>query len=124
MNLNDLKSYCLNKTGAKINFPFDENFLTFIVGEKIFLLTDINSKDLRINLKCNPAISEFLREEYSGIIPGYHMNKKHWNTVYINSDVPQEKIYELIDHSYTLVFNKLTKKQKEYLNLFNVSEEK
>lgn len=124
MTLNEIKSYCLSKNGVKINFPFDETTLTFTVGEKIFLLTDIGAKELRLNLKCNPELSLFLRDEFKGIIPGYHMNKKHWNTVYLNSDVPGEKIYELIDHSYILVFNGLTKKQKEFLNLFNPLEEK
>lgn len=124
MTLNDLKEYCMKKPGASINFPFDETTMTITVGKKIFFLTDVSSNDLRINLKCNPFIAQDLREEYKGIIPGYHMNKKHWNTVYIKSDVPKEKILELIDHSYTLVFNSLTKKEREHINLFYNSEGK
>jgi len=124
MTLNDLKDYCMKKPGAFINFPFDETTMTITVGKKIFFLTDVSSNDLRINLKCNPFIAQDLREEYKGIIPGYHMNKKHWNTVYIKSDVPKEKILELIDHSYTLVFNSLTKKEREHINLFYNSEGK
>lgn len=113
MNLEDIKNYCLNKNGAAINFPFDETTMTFVVGEKIFLLTDIKAEELRINLKCSPDLAIFLRENFEGIIPGYHMNKKHWNTLYINKDVPDEKILELIDHSYDLVFKSLTKKVRE-----------
>lgn len=118
MTLEDIKSYCLKKSGAKINFPFDEKILTFTVGEKIFLLTDISSKELRVNLKCNPELAIFLRENYKAVIPGYHMNKKHWNTVYLNNDLELKKVYELIDHSYQLVFGSLTKKEKEKIELF------
>ena len=117
MTLEELKNYCLSKKAAKINFPFDETTMTFIVGEKIFGLIDISSKDLRINLKCNPQLALLLREDFEGIIPGYHMNKTHWNTIYLNKDVPDVKIKELIDHSYALVFTKLTKKIKETINL-------
>ncbi|MBP6409304.1 MAG: MmcQ/YjbR family DNA-binding protein [Fusobacteriaceae bacterium] len=117
MTLEELKNYCLSKKAAKINFPFDETTMTFIVGEKIFGLIDISSKDLRINLKCNPQLALLLREDFEGIIPGYHMNKTHWNTIYLNKDVPDVKIKELIDHSYALVFAKLTKKIRENINL-------
>lgn len=115
MNLEDIKKYCLEKLGTSINFPFDEKTMTFILGGKMFLLTDISTKELRINLKCNPDLAIFLRENYKSIIPGYHMNKKHWNTIYLNKEVPDEKIYELIDHSYNLVFESLTKKEKIFV---------
>ena len=118
MNLEDIKNYCLKKEGTKINFPFDDKTLTFIVGGKMFLLTDINAQELKINLKCNPDLALFLRENYEAVIPGYHMNKKHWNTVCLGKDLPSEKIYELIDHSYELVFGSLTKKEKEKIKLF------
>lgn len=126
MTFDEIKNYCLMKNGATINFPFDETTMTITVGKKIFLLTDINSEftDLRINLKCNPFIAEDLRVMYQGVIPGYRMNKKHWNTVYVNKDVPEDKVKELIDHSYTLVFNSLTKKQREHIELLHTSEEK
>lgn len=124
MTLKDLKEYCLEKPGASVNFPFDEKTMTINVGKKMFFLTDISANDLRVNLKCNPFVAEDLRAEFIGIIPGYHMNKKHWNTVYVNNDVPKEKILELIDHSYTLVYNSLTKKEREHITLFHTSEEK
>lgn len=126
MTFEEIKNYSLLKNGATIDFPFDETTMTITVGKKIFLLSDINSDfmDLRINLKCNPFIAEDLRLEYNGVIPGYHMNKKHWNTVYVNKDVPEIKVKELIDHSYTLVFNSLTKKQREHIDLIHASEAK
>ena len=118
MNLEDIKNYCLKKEGARINFPFDDKTLTFIVGGKMFLLTDINSQEPKINLKCNPELAILLRENYTAVSPGYHMNKKHWNTICLNKDLPSEKIYELINHSYELVFGSLTKKEKEKIKLF------
>lgn len=119
MEINQLKDYCLNKKGTYVNFPFDETTMTIRVGEKMFALIDISAKDLRVNLKCNPMLAELLRLDYVGIIPGHHMNKKHWNTVYLNKDVPEDKIFEFIDHSYTLVFNSLTKKVRESIELIS-----
>ncbi|KAF2956331.1 MmcQ/YjbR family DNA-binding protein [Marinitoga sp. 38H-ov] len=113
MDLENLKEYCLNKKGVWIDFPFDEENMVFKVGSKMFALTNINSERFWVNLKCDPFLSEKLREEYKGIIPGYHMNKKHWNTVYINEDVPDEKIKWLIDISYDLVFKSLKKSEKD-----------
>lgn len=106
----DIKKECEKHKGVTIDFPFDDVTMVFRVGEKMFALCNIADEELRVNLKCNPELVPILREDYKGVIPGYHMNKKHWNTVYINSDVEWEKVKEMIAHSYTLVFNSLTKK--------------
>ena len=81
---------------------------------KIFCLTNLEPP-ISINLKCNPEKAQELREKYEGVIPGYHMNKRHWNTVYLNSNIEGEKIFEWIDHSYELVAGGLTKKEKSEL---------
>lgn len=115
MNIEEYRDYCLSKAGVTEGFPFDETALVFKVMDKMFALTNINLFE-SINLKCNPEKAIELREEYEGIKPGYHMSKKHWNTVYIDSDVPNKLLYSLIDDSYNLVVSKLTKKQKEILS--------
>ncbi len=115
MNISDFREYCLAKKGATESFPFDEKTLVFKVI-KMFALTDIEGFK-SVNLKCNPERAIELRETYQGIKPGFHMNKTHWNTVSIDSDVPEKLILELIDHSYDLIVNPLTKKQKNELSL-------
>jgi predicted DNA-binding protein (MmcQ/YjbR family) len=116
MNFEDFREYCLRKPFVTEGFPFDQSTLVFKVGGKIFLLTDIDSF-VSINLKCDPENCIELRERYQGIIPGFHMNKKHWNTVLLNSDVDQKLFLELLDDSYQLVFNSLSKKIRNELTL-------
>jgi predicted DNA-binding protein (MmcQ/YjbR family) len=116
MNFEDFREYCLRKPFVTEGFPFDQSTLVFKVGGKIFLLTDIDSF-VSVNLKCDPENCIELRERYQGIIPGFHMNKKHWNTVLLNSDVDQKLFLELIDDSYQLVFNSLSKKTRNELTL-------
>lgn len=98
--------------GVTESFPFDQNTLVFKVFGKIFALCNVENFD-GINLKCDPEKAIDLRERYEGINPGYHMNKTHWNTVSINSDVNDTLIFELIKHSYNLVFDSLPKKIRE-----------
>ena len=114
MNVEYYREYCLSKKGVTESFPFDNTTLVFKVGGKMFALADIDSF-ISINLKCGPEQAIDLRERFDGIKPGWHMNKKHWNTVEVNSDVSSNKILELIDHSYELVLNSLTKKKREEL---------
>ena len=116
MHFEDFREYCLRKPFVTEGFPFDQSTLVFKVGGKIFLLTDIDSF-VSVNLKCDPENCIELRERYQGIIPGFHMNKKHWNTVLLNSDVDQKLFLELIDDSYQLVFNSLSKKTRNELTL-------
>lgn len=116
MNIEEFYAYCLQKKGASEHFPFDEQTLVFKVGTKIFALTDVASFR-SINLKCNPEKAIELREEYAAVQPGYHMNKKHWNTILLFSDLDDQLLKELIDHSYNLVLNSLPKKTRDEIAL-------
>lgn len=115
MNVESFRNYCLAKPGVAEDFPFDEHVLTFKVMGKIFALCAIDSFEF-INLKCDPEQSSELREQYDAIKPGYHMNKKHWNSVYIDGTVPDDLVRKLTDHSYSLVVESLPKKTKALLN--------
>ena len=116
MDLNGLISYCRSKKGETDDLPFDESTLVFRVGGKIFALTSLDSSESRVNLKCDPDLAEALREEYVSVIPGYHMNKRHWNTVMLNGDVPDNNLKKMIDHSYELVFRSLKRSERERIN--------
>ena len=109
MHFEEFRAYCLNKTAVAEAFPFDDRTLVFKVAGKLFALTDIENF-VSINLKCDPEKAHDLRERYSAIIPGFHMNKKHWNTVFLGGDVSTQLLKELIDESYSLVVAKLPKK--------------
>ena len=113
MNLEEIRAYCLQKKGASIDFPFDDVTMVIKVGGNMFILIAIDSDPLWINLKCEPFIAEDLRERYNAVTPGYHMNKRHWNTVSMDNTIPDDIIKEMIDDSYELVFSKLSKKNKE-----------
>lgn len=102
MNIEELRSYCLSKPGVTEGFPFGEDTLVFKVKGKIFVLANLDG-DLSINLKCDPAFALELRERFSSVIPGYHMNKKHWNTVFIDGTIPDKEILTWIGLSYDLV---------------------
>lgn len=115
MNVENAREYCLNKKTVTEDFPFDETTLVFKVTDKIFALLSLDYPH-SINLKCDPQKAIELRERYDEIKPGYHMNKQHWNTVDLTGTLNDKLIKELIDHSYTLVVNKLTKKVKEKVN--------
>ena len=112
MTITFFREYCLSKPGTSEDTPFDENTLCFKVGGKIFAIIDIELFE-SVNLKCDPERAVELREQYPGIVPGYHMNKKHWNTVMFDGSVSDKLILELVDHSYELVLNSLPKKIKE-----------
>jgi predicted DNA-binding protein (MmcQ/YjbR family) len=116
MNIEEFYTYCLQKKGATEDFPFDQQTLAFKAGGKIFALTDVISFN-SINLKCNPEKAIELRERFLAIQPGFHMNKKHWNTVILNEDVDDQLLKELIDHSYLLVFQSLPKKIRDEVAL-------
>lgn len=114
MNIEELREYCIKKPGVTEDFPFDETTLVFKVMGKMFALTDLEDQ-FSVNLKCAPDDCIELREKYSAVVPGYHMNKKHWNTFYIDGTIPDDLIYKWIDNSYDLVVKKLTKKQQSHL---------
>ncbi|MFM7015511.1 MAG: MmcQ/YjbR family DNA-binding protein [Bacteroidota bacterium] len=119
MNIEDLRLYCIAKKAVTESFPFDEDTLVFKVMGKMFALVSISEAN-SVNLKCDPAYAIELREQYTSIQSGFHMNHKHWNTVLFNEDAPDQLIYNLIDHSYDAVLNGMTKKLKqEYDQLSN-----
>jgi predicted DNA-binding protein (MmcQ/YjbR family) len=102
--------------GVSEDFPFDEEVLAFKVMNKIFALTNIGGERFEVNLKCDPERAIELRERYPEIRPGFHMNKKHWNTVSFDESLSEALLTELVTHSYDLVVAKLTKKDKDLLN--------
>jgi predicted DNA-binding protein (MmcQ/YjbR family) len=109
--IEELRTYCLAKNNVSEGFPFDEKTLVFKVHGKIFALFALEEVPLRINLKCEPEKAIELREAFEQVVPGYHCNKKHWNTIVIEQ-LPVKQIIEWIDHSYQLVWDKLPKKIK------------
>lgn len=111
MNIEEFRDYCLLKPGVTQNFPFDATTLVFKVGGKMFALTDLED-DFAVNLKCDPEKAIQMREKYPAIIPGYHMSKKHWNTILIDGTVGNDLLIELIDHSYNLVVSGLPLKSR------------
>ena len=115
MNIEELRAYCIAKPGVTEDFPFDETTLVFKVMDKLFALTDLEG-NLSVNLKCTPEKAIELRELHSCVLPGYHMNKKHWNTVLVDGTVSDQQVREWIDHSYELVVEKLSKKQQNELS--------
>ena len=112
MNIEKLREYCLSKKGVSESFPFDDVTLVFKVNGKMFALVNLDG-DLSINLKCDPEKAIELREHYSSVLPGYHMDKKHWNTVMIDGSVPDKLICDWIDSSYLLVSSKSAKTKKK-----------
>lgn len=117
MDLNQFKAYCLNKPGATEDYPFkkmdqlrsyqsDPVTMVMKVNNKMFALMRTHELPLKLNLKCEPSLALFLRDQYEAITPGWHMNKVHWNTVEFNGSIPESEILEMIDHSYDLVCKK------------------
>ena len=109
MNLDSILNYCAGLKGSMQDFPFDEHTLAMKVMGKIYALIDVEKANY-INLKCDPERAILLREAHSAILPGYHMNKKHWNSVNLNQDLDDTLIQDLIHHSYELVVKSLPKK--------------
>ena len=118
MNIEELRDYCLAKIDVTEGFPFGDDPLVFKVGGKMFALVNL-SGDMRLSLKCDPERAVELRERYSFVIPGYHLNKKSWNTIELNSGISPDILKEWIDHSYDLVFDSLPKKIKEKIKSGN-----
>ncbi len=114
MDIEFFRNYCLSKKGVTEELPFDEQTLAFKVLGKMFALTNVDAF-VSINLKCEPEKAVELREQYEGVRPGYHMNKKHWNTVLINGSISNKLLKDWIDDSYNLVAASLTKKLQEEL---------
>lgn len=116
MDLETVRNHCLSKPGnITEEFPFDEETLVFKLFGKMFLLTNVNDVPLSMNLKCDPERAIELRERYPAVKPGYHMNKKMWNTVDADGSLSSRLVFELIDHSYDEVVKGLPKKVQEKL---------
>ena len=109
MNIEQIREYCLKKKGVTEDLPFDEETLVFKVMGKMFLLVSLEKVPLQINLKCDPEKAVELREQFESVRPGYHMSKKHWNTVIIDGSIPKKELFEWIDNSYELVVSGLKK---------------
>ncbi|MFI5131900.1 MAG: MmcQ/YjbR family DNA-binding protein [Chitinophagales bacterium] len=110
MNIESLRDYCLSKPNVEETLPFGPDTLVFKVDGKVFLLLALDEEKLRFNVKCDPDKAIELREEYACVLPGYHMNKKHWNTVVVDGSVSTKQLKEWIDWSYDLVLPKKKKK--------------
>ena len=113
MDIESIRMYCILKKAVTECMPFDDKTLVFKVAGKIFALAVLDTHPLRLNLKCDPEKAIDLRERLESVRPGYHSNKKHWNTIEVNGEIPEKVIYKLIDHSYNLVIAKLTKKMRQ-----------
>jgi len=107
MDIEQLRNYALSKPDVEESFPFGEDTLVFKVNGKIFLLIGLDNQPLQFNVKCNPDKAIELREEFpDSVLPGYHMNKKHWNTIVVNGQLSNQQLKEMVDDSYNLVKGK------------------
>jgi len=109
MDVESFREYCLAKPGTRESTPFGEDVLVFKVAGKMFALAALDEVPATVNLKCDPDLALELRDQYEQVRPGYHMNKKHWNTVEIESGIPEAELRRMIDHSYELVVKSLPK---------------
>jgi len=103
VNAAGLRSWCMEMPGAEETFPFNPETSVFKVAGKVFALSALGSEQLKVSVKCDPELGESLREQYEAIVPGYHLNKRHWITVTIGADADDELVRELIEDSYDLV---------------------
>src|SRR6202011_552823 len=115
MDLESFREYCLGKSGVTESTPFGEDTVVFKVGGKMFALASLDEVPTTANLKCDPDLALELRDRYEQVRPGYHMNKKHWNTVEIEGGIPDVELRKMIDHSYDLVAQSLPKAARKKL---------
>lgn len=111
----DLRAHCLSQRGAVEDFPFGPEAAVYKVGGKMFALIPVGPGAPSISLKCDPVRAVLLRDTFPAITPGYHLNKRHWNSIAIDGTVPDDDVLEMIEHSYELVVASLTRKQREAL---------
>lgn len=115
MNIEAFREYCLGKPAATEGMPFGPDNIVFKVADKMFALAALDEVPPAVNLKCDPDLALELRDRYEQVTPGYHMNKKHWNTVVLDGVIPQVEIRKMIDHSYDLVVQSLPKSRRAKL---------
>ncbi len=116
MNLENIREYCIAKLGVEETTPFGPDTIVYKVIGKAFLITGFENNPVQFNVKCDPEKAIDLRERYNFVLPGYHMNKKHWNTIVVDGSVSIQLLKEWIDHSYQLVIESLPKKEREKLS--------
>ena len=115
MNAEELRDYCLSLLGSDEEFPFGPDTSVFKVAGKIFALSRLSEYPLRVSLKCDPSLAEELRKAHHAVIPGYHLNKRHWNTVVIDGTLPDTMLTDMIEDSYDLVVSKLPRARRHAL---------
>lgn len=115
MRSEDLRDLCLSFPGSQETFPFGPENSVFKVAGKIFALSRLDGEPLRVSLKCEPALAEQLREAHAAIAPGYHLNKRHWNTVTLDGSLPDSMVHDLVEDSYDLVVSSLPEKRRRAL---------
>ena len=115
MNIEAFRDYCLGKPAATEDTPFGPDHIVFKVDGKMFALAALDEVPPAVNLKCDPDLALELRDRYAQVRPGYHMNKKHWNTVELDGVIPGKEIRKMVDHSYDLVVQSLPKSRREKL---------
>lgn len=102
MDHKTVEAYILEMPNAKLDYPFGEGVAVYKVGDKMFALIEEKSSPVRLSLKCDPLLAKTLRERYESVMPGYHLNKKHWNTIVLTGQLTWEEVQDLIRHSYEL----------------------
>jgi predicted DNA-binding protein (MmcQ/YjbR family) len=107
MSPSELREYCLSLSGAEETFPFGPETSVFKVGGKMFALSRLGAESLRVSVKCEPELADALRSAHEAVIPGYHLNKRHWNTVIVDGSLPDDAIRDMIEDSYDLIASKL-----------------
>jgi predicted DNA-binding protein (MmcQ/YjbR family) len=113
MDFKKISNYCLSKKGAYEDYPFGRDVLVVKIASKMFVLISERNNQLNITLKCDPILADNLRQQYHCITPGYHLNKTHWNTITIDGSLTESELFQMIDHSYELIFKGLKKIEKE-----------
>ena len=112
MNPAELRDHCLSFTGAEERFPFGPETSVFKVAGKMFALSQLGAEPLRVSLKCEPELAEALREAHPAVLPGYHLNKRHWNTVIVDGSLPDDVVRDMIEDSYDLVVSQLPRARR------------
>jgi predicted DNA-binding protein (MmcQ/YjbR family) len=115
MNAAELRDHCLSLAGAEETFPFGPRTSVFKVAGKMFALSQLGAESLRVSVKCEPELAEGLRRAHDAVIPGYHLNKRHWNTVIVDGSLPDGTVRDMIEDSYDLVVSKLPRARRREL---------
>ena len=115
MTADELRDHCLSFRGSEETFPFSAGTSVFKVAGKMFALSRLDDEDLRISLKCEPALAEQLRQAHSAVTPGYHLNKRHWNTVIVDGSLSHEMVFDMVEDSYDLIVSRLSRARQRAL---------